>query len=84
MEVVIVTISVIDLQTSLRFLASCDQDRPGPDPTPPIQPRKNLPSDVPDRPVGVANAPAVQSILKVQQEVMKQHDEAVRLIVSGL
>ena len=67
-----------------RFLASCDLDWPGPDPTPPLQPRKNLPSDVPDRPVGVVSAAEVQSILKVQQEVLKQHDEAVRLIVSGL
>ena len=34
--------------------------------------------------MGVVNAPEVQSILKVQQEAMKQHDEAVRLMVSGL
>ena len=73
-------ISVIDLQTSLRspgrrlhetihrFFASRDEDRPGPDPIPPLQPRKNLLNDVPDRPVGVVNAPEVQSILKVQQE----------------
>ena len=71
-------------ETIHRFLASCDHDQPGPDPTPPLQPRKNLPSDVPDRPMGLVNAPEVQSILKVQQEAMKQHDEAVRLMVSGL
>ena len=41
-------------------------------------------SDVLERPVGVVNAPEVQSILKAQQEAMKQHDEAVRLMVSGL
>ena len=72
-------------ETVGRFLASCDEDRPGPVPTPPLQPRKNLPSsNIPDGPVGVVNAPEVQSISKVQQEVKKQHDEAVRLIVSGL
>ena len=71
-------------ETIHRYLASCDHDQPGPDPTPPLQPRKNLPSDVPDRPMGLVNAPEVQSILKVQQEAMKQHDEAVRLMVSGL
>ena len=54
-----------------------------PDQTPPLQPRKNLLSDVPDRPMGVVNAPEMQSILKFQQEAIKQHDEAVRL-VSGL
>ena len=71
-------------ETIHRFLASCDEDRPGPNPIPPLQPRKNLPNDVPDRPGGVVNAPEVQSILKVQQEAMKQHGEAVRLMVSGL
>ena len=34
-------------ETIHRFLASCDEDRPGPDSTPPLQPRRNLPSDVP-------------------------------------
>ena len=72
-------------ETVRRFLASCDEDRPGPDPTLPLQPSKNLPSsDIPDRPVGVVNAPEVQSILKVQEKAVKQHDEAVRLMVSGL
>ena len=71
-------------ETIHRFLASCHEDRPDPDPIPPLQPRKNLSNDVPDQPVGVVNAPEVQSILKVQQEAMKQHDEAVRLMVSGL
>ena len=71
-------------ETIHRFLASCDEDRPGPDPTLRLQPRKNLPSDVPDRPVGVVKAPVVQSILRVLQKAMKQHDETVRLMVSGL
>ena len=72
-------------ETVRRFLDSCDEDRPGPDPTLPLQPRKNLPSsDIPDRPVGVVNAPEVQSILKVQQEAVKQHDKEVHLIFSGL
>jgi len=72
-------------ETVRRFLASYDEDRPGPDLTLPPQPGKNLPSsDIPDRLVGAVNGPEVQSILKVQQEAMKQHDEAVRLMVSGL
>ena len=72
-------------ETVRRFLASCDKDRPGPNPTLPLQPSKNFPSsDIPDRPVGVVNAPEVQSILKVQEEAVKQHDEAVSLMVSGL
>ena len=35
-------------ETVHRFLASCDKDQPGPDLTLPLQPRKNLPSDIPD------------------------------------
>ena len=68
-------------ETVRRFLASCDEDRPGPDSTLPLQPEKKLPS-IPERPEGVVNE--VQSFSKVQQEAMKQHDEAVRLMVSGL
>ena len=67
-----------------RFLDSCDEDRPGPDPTLPLQPRKKLPSSyIPDLPVSVVNAPEVQSSLKVQQAAVKQHDKEVRLIFSG-
>ena len=70
-------------ETVRRFLASCDEDRPGPDSTLPLQPKKKLPSsDIPERPVEVVNE--VQSFSKVQQEAMKRHDEAVRLMVSGL
>ena len=72
-------------ETIRRFLASCDEDRLGPDSTLPLQPKKNLPSsDIPERPVEVVNAPEVHSISKVQQEAMKQHDEAVCLMISGL
>ena len=47
-------------ETVRRFLASCDEDRQGLDPTLPLQPRKNLlSSDIPDRAVGVVNAPEV-------------------------
>ena len=72
-------------ETIRRFLASCDEDRQGPDSTLPLQPKKNLPSsDIPEPPVEVVNAPEVQRISKVQQEAMKQHDKAVHLMVSGL
>ena len=72
-------------ETVRRFLASCDEDRQGLDPSLPLQPRKNLPSsDIPDRAAGVVNAPEVQSISKVQQEAVKQHHKEVRLIFSGL
>ena len=37
-----------------------------------------------DRPEAVVNATEVQGILKVQQEAMKQHDEAVGLMAFGL
>ena len=41
-------------ETVGRYLASCDEDRPRPVPTPPLQPKKNLPSrDIPDRSEGV-------------------------------
>ena len=66
-------------ETVRRFLTSCDKDRPRADSTLPLQPLKNVPSyDIPERPIEVVNAP------EVQQEAMKQHDEAVRLMVSGL
>lgn len=64
-------------ETIGRYLASCDEDRPRPVPTPTLQPKKNLPSrDISDRPERVVNAPEVKSISKVQQEAMKRHDEA--------
>ena len=96
MEVVVAAISVIELRTSLRsqsrpykrpfadFLPRVtrmgqDQFRPF------LSPKKNLPSsDIHERPVEEVNAPEVQSISKVQQEAMKQHEEAVCLMVSGL
>ena len=73
-------------ETVRGFLALCDKDRPGPDPTLHLQLRKHLPgSGIPDRPIEVVNAPEVQSISKVQQEAVKQHDkEEVRLILPGL
>ena len=65
-------------ETVCRCLASCNEDRSGPDSTLPLQPKKNLPSsDIPKQPIEVVNALEVQSILKVQQEAMKWHDEAV-------
>lgn len=72
-------------ETVCRFLASCHKDRPGPVQTPPLQPTENLPSsNIPNAPVGLVIAPEVQSISKVQQEAMRQHDKAVCLMVSGL
>ena len=72
-------------ETVRRYLASCDEDRRRPVLTSPLQPKKNLPKrDISDRPEAVVNATEVQGILKVQQEAMKQHDEAVRLMASGL
>lgn len=72
-------------ETVRRHLASCDEDRRRPVLTSPLQPKKNLPKrDISDRPEAVVNATEVQGILKVQQEAMKQHDVAVRLMASGL
>ncbi|XP_078357546.1 uncharacterized protein LOC144642460 [Oculina patagonica] len=71
-------------ETVDRYLSSCDDDRSGSAPIPPLQPKKDFPGrDISDKPERV-DAPEEQSILKVQQEAMKRHDEAVRLMASGL
>jgi len=72
-------------ETVGRYLASCVKDRSIPVLTPPLQPKKNLPNKgFSDRPKGVVNASEVQSISEVRLEEMKRHDEAIRLMVSGL
>ena len=72
-------------ETVDRYLASYENDRPRPAPTPLLQPEKILASrDIASKSKELVNASEIQNILKLHQEAMKRQDEAVRLMASGL